>query len=62
MGIGILSGIRGKANYYPMDGAMAFQVGQAVAHLMKKKDQSPRIVVGRDTARESYGLNIESLV
>ncbi len=56
MGIGILSGIRGKANYYPMDGAMAFQVGQAVAHLMKKKDQSPRIVVGRDTRISGFML------
>ncbi len=49
-------GIRGKANSYPMDGAMAFQVGQAVAHLMKKKDQRPRIVVGRDTRISGFML------
>ena len=49
-------GIRGKANYYPMDGAMAFQVGQAVTHLMKKEDQAPRIVVGRDTRISGFML------
>jgi len=49
-------GIRGKANYYPMDGSMAFQVGQAVTHLLKKKDHRPRIVVGKDTRISGYML------
>ena len=31
-------GIRGEANRYPMDAAIAFSVGQAVANLFKKAD------------------------
>ncbi len=49
-------GIRGKANQYPMDGAMAFKVGQAITHLLWKKDASPRIIVGRDTRISGYML------
>lgn len=49
-------GIRGEANQYPMDGIMAFQVGQAVTHLLKNKDRSTRIVVGKDTRISGYML------
>jgi len=42
-------GIRGVANRYPMDGATAFSVGQAVVHLMKEKARTPRVIIGRDT-------------
>ena len=48
-------GIRGKANHYPVDGTMAFKIGQAVTHLLKK-DKSPRIVVGRDTRISGFML------
>ena len=33
-------GIRGEANRYPMNAEIAFRVGQAVAHLIQKR-QSP---------------------
>ena len=42
-------GIRGEANRYPMDGAMAFSVGQALVHLLKSKSTRPQVVIGRDT-------------
>ncbi len=42
-------GIRGEANRYPMDGATAFSVGQAITQFLKKKDKKTRIVIGRDT-------------
>ncbi len=47
-------GIRGEANRYPMDGTMAFQVGQAVTHLLKDKGHYPRIVVGKDARISGY--------
>ena len=31
-------GIRGEANRHPMDAAMAFSVGQAVTHVLKKEN------------------------
>jgi phosphoglucosamine mutase len=42
-------GIRGEANRYPMDGIMAFQFGQAITHLLRKKKNKPGIIIGRDT-------------
>jgi phosphoglucosamine mutase len=42
-------GIRGEANRHPMDAAMAFSVGQAVTHLLKKKNHRPRVIIGKDT-------------
>ena len=49
-------GIRGKANVYPMDGPMAFRVGQAVTYLLRNKGQSPLIFVGRDTRISGFML------
>ncbi len=49
-------GIRGEANHYPMDGKMAFQVGQAVTYLLIKMKSRPRIVMGRDTRISGYML------
>ena len=49
-------GIRGKANTYPMDGPMAFRVGQAVTHFLRNKGQRPLIVVGRDTRISGFML------
>jgi phosphoglucosamine mutase len=49
-------GIRGEANRYPMDAAMAFAVGQAVTHILKKKDHTTRIIIGKDTRISGYML------
>jgi len=49
-------GIRGEANRYPMDAAVAFAVGQAVAHLFKKPGHRPRVVIGKDTRISGYML------
>lgn len=49
-------GIRGKANHYPMDGAMAFRVGQAITQLLKNRDRGPRIIIGRDTRISGFML------
>ncbi|RPI75999.1 MAG: phosphoglucosamine mutase [Desulfobacteraceae bacterium] len=42
-------GIRGEANRYPMDAAMALKVGQALTHLLRKNHPQPKIIIGRDT-------------
>jgi len=42
-------GIRGEANRHPMDAAIAFSVGQAVAKLFKKEEHRTRVVIGKDT-------------
>ena len=44
-------GIRGEANQYPMDGGIAFRVGQAVAVTIRwnNKDHRPVVMVGKDT-------------
>jgi len=49
-------GIRGEANRYPLDGAMAFKVGQAVTHFLGNEGVRPEIVVGRDTRISGYML------
>jgi phosphoglucosamine mutase len=49
-------GIRGEANRHPMDAAMAFSVGQAVTHLLKKEDRRPRVIIGKDTRISGYML------
>ena len=36
-------GIRGEANRYPMNAAIAFGVGQAVAHLFKKANHRAHV-------------------
>jgi len=47
-------GIRGEANRYPMDAPMAYAVGQAVTHLLKKNRQVPKIIIGKDTRISGY--------
>ena len=42
-------GIRGEANQYPMDGALVFSVGQALAYVLRNRNPQPQIVIGRDT-------------
>jgi phosphoglucosamine mutase len=42
-------GIRGEANHYPMDGALVFSVGQALAYVLRNRNPQPQVVIGRDT-------------
>ncbi len=49
-------GIRGEANRYPMDAAMAFSVGQAVTYLLRKAGHRTRVVIGKDTRISGYML------
>ncbi|MCX8044785.1 MAG: phosphoglucosamine mutase [Desulfobacterota bacterium] len=49
-------GIRGEANRYPMDAPMAFAVGQAVTHILKKKGHTTRVIIGKDTRISGYML------
>jgi phosphoglucosamine mutase len=49
-------GIRGEANRYPMDARIAFSVGQAIAHLLKKPNHRTRIIIGKDTRISGYML------
>ena len=49
-------GIRGEANRYPMNAGMAFSVGQAVTHLLKKPQHKPRVIIGKDTRISGYML------
>ena len=49
-------GIRGEANRYPMNAAIAFGVGQAVAHLFKKNHHRAHVIIGKDTRLSGYML------
>ena len=49
-------GIRGEANRHPMDAAMAFAVGQAITHILKKKNHITRVIIGKDTRISGYML------
>jgi phosphoglucosamine mutase len=49
-------GIRGEANRYPMDSAVAFSVGQAVAHVLRKPKHRIRVIIGKDTRISGYML------
>lgn len=49
-------GIRGPANEYPMNGETAFQVGQAVTLVFRKRNPHPRIVIGKDTRISGFML------
>jgi len=49
-------GIRGEANRYPMDSAVAFSVGQAVTHLLRKPNHRTRVIIGKDTRISGYML------
>lgn len=42
-------GIRGEANQYPMDGALAFSVGQSLTYVLRKRNSQPKVIIGRDT-------------
>ncbi|MFC2061659.1 phosphoglucosamine mutase [Elusimicrobiota bacterium] len=47
-------GIRGIANNSPITADMALQIGQALAHILKKKNHRARIVIGKDTRLSGY--------
>jgi phosphoglucosamine mutase len=49
-------GIRGPANEYPMTAEMALNIGRATAHLFKRKDRKPKIIIGKDTRLSGYML------
>jgi len=49
-------GIRGEANRYPMSAEIAFGVGQAMAHLFKKKGHRSVVIIGKDTRISGYML------
>ena len=49
-------GIRGEANRHPMRSEIAFGVGQAVAHLLRKEHHRTRIIIGKDTRISGYML------
>ncbi len=47
-------GIRGVANEYPITPDMVTQIGQATAHILKKRKHRSRIVIGKDTRLSGY--------
>jgi phosphoglucosamine mutase len=49
-------GIRGKANHPPITGEIAFEVGRAAAHVLKKKHGRDMILIGKDTRLSGYML------
>lgn len=49
-------GIRGEANRYPMDSAVAFSVGQAVTYMLRKANHRTRVIIGKDTRISGYML------
>ncbi len=49
-------GIRGEANRHPMDSAVAFGVGQAITHVLRKPHRRPRLIIGKDTRISGYML------
>ncbi len=49
-------GIRGEANRYPMDASIAFSVGQAITHILKKQNHTTRVIIGKDTRISGYML------
>ena len=49
-------GIRGQANSFPMTPEVAMKVGMAVGHIFRRKGQTSRVVIGKDTRRSGYML------
>ncbi|MBI4211021.1 MAG: phosphoglucosamine mutase [Deltaproteobacteria bacterium] len=47
-------GIRGIANQYPMDGATALRVGQAIGAVLREMPGLDQVVVGKDTRLSGY--------
>jgi len=49
-------GIRGEANRYPVDAAVALAVGQAITYVLRKKRHTTRVIIGKDTRISGYML------
>lgn len=54
-------GVRGKANYPPMDAPTALKLGQALAEYLKQKtsknpNRDYKVIIGKDTRRSGYML------
>lgn len=49
-------GVRGRANFHPMDSEMALSLGRAVAAVFRNGNHKHRIVVGKDTRLSGYML------
>ncbi|NLG67878.1 MAG: phosphoglucosamine mutase, partial [Actinobacteria bacterium] len=49
-------GIRGEANRYPVDAAVALAVGQAITYVLRKKHHTTRVIIGKDTRISGYML------
>jgi phosphoglucosamine mutase len=49
-------GIRGEANRYPMNSAIAFAVGQAITYSLKRPNHQFRVIIGKDTRISGYML------
>jgi phosphoglucosamine mutase len=49
-------GVRGEANRYPMNAEIAFSIGQAVAHVLKKEHHRTHVIIGKDTRISGYML------
>jgi phosphoglucosamine mutase len=47
-------GIRGKANEYPMTPELMLSLGKAIALYFSKKNNPPKIVIGKDTRVSGY--------
>ena len=47
-------GIRGKANVYPMTAEIALKIGKAVVKVLSKENESPRVIIGKDTRLSGY--------
>lgn len=51
-------GIRGLANRYPVTPEVAMTIGQAFARFFEHKKNTRRIVIGKDTRRSSYMIEL----
>lgn len=51
-------GIRGMANRYPMTPEVAMSLGQALAHYFSSHCGKGKVVIGKDTRRSSYMLEL----
>lgn len=54
-------GVRGKANYYPLDAETVIKFGKALAEYVKRKtEKNPnrpyKVIIGKDTRRSGYML------
>lgn len=47
-------GIRGEANTWPMTSEVAMALGMAAGSLMRRSDQKPHVIIGKDTRQSGY--------